>query len=338
MKAIVFPQPGEWILEDRPIPRIGPDDLLLKVHACGVCGTDLHIFHGEHFVRFPVIPGHEYAGEVVELGENVKHIAVGDHAAVDPNITCGVCRYCRRGQIHLCEDLTALGVNMDGGFAEFSLVPAKQAYKLPSGLPLEQAALVEPLACGVHGIDLAGISIGDDVVIIGAGPIGLIVMQLARLAGAGRLLVSEPHEPRRRLALELGADAAIDPLNQDVKEEVLKATGIGAGVVIECVGSVRTAEQAVELARRGGTILLFGVTSPGLEAAVKPYDIFLRELTIRGSFINPFTHARAVSLLAGGRVKVDKLISHRLRLDEFGQALSLAGTPEAAKILIEPGG
>jgi len=336
MKSVVFTQPGKFVIEDRPVPKIGPGDLLLKVAACGVCGTDIHIFHGEHFVQFPVVPGHEYSGEVVEAGAEVSHIKVGDRVTVDPNITCGVCHFCRRGHIHLCENLTALGVNMDGGFAEYPLVPAKQAYKLPGELPLEQAALVEPLACCVHGIDLAEVSVGDDVLIIGAGPIGLIMMQLARLAGARRVLVSEPYESRRNLASRLGADVVIDPANQDVREEVLKETEVGADVVIECVGSPKTSEQAPSLAKRGGMILLFGVTSPDLEARIKPYDIFLRELTIRGSFINPFTHARAVGLLAAGKVQVEALISHRLRLDDFGKALSLAGTPEAAKILIEP--
>lgn len=336
MKSVVFTQPGSFEIVDRPIPKVGPEDVLVKVHACGICGTDLHIFHGEHFVEFPVIPGHEYSGEVVEAGAEVKHIAVGDMVAVDPNITCGVCHFCRRGEIHFCQNLTALGVNRDGGFAEYSLVPAKQVYPLPQGLPLELAALAEPIACCVHGIDQAEVSVGDDVVIMGAGPIGLIMMQLARLAGSRRIIVSEPYKSRRRLATELGADMAIDPKAQDLKDEVLRATEVGADVVIECVGHARTAEQAVEIAKRGGTILLFGVTSPDQESKIKPYDIFLRELTIRGSFINPFTHSRAIGLLAAGKVKAEPLISHRFPLDRFAEALKLAGTPEAAKILIEP--
>ncbi|MDO8684601.1 MAG: zinc-dependent alcohol dehydrogenase family protein [Armatimonadota bacterium] len=337
MKAVVFTEPGKFIVTDRPVPQMGPGDLLLKVDSCGVCGTDIHIFHGEHFVEFPVIPGHEYSGVVVEAGSEVKYITIGDHVAVDPNIVCGVCHFCRRGQIHLCEKLTALGVNMDGGFAEYSLVPGKQAYLLPKSLPLEHAALVEPLACCVHGIDQAEIGVGDDVLVIGAGPIGLIMTQLARLAGARRVIVSEPSETRRELAAELGADIVIDPINQDLRGEVLKATEVGAGVVIECVGKASTAEQAIGLAKRGGMILLFGVTSPGEESRIKPYDVFFRELTIRGSFINPFTHARAVNLLAEGKVNVEPLISHRLRLEDFGKALALAGTPAAAKILIKPG-
>ena len=337
MKAIVFREPGRFVIEERPEPEVGPQDILVKVDACGVCGTDLHIFKGEHFVEFPVIPGHEYAGEVVDAGSEVVHLAPGDRVAVDPNITCGVCRFCRRGQIHFCENLTALGVNMDGGFAEYSLVPVKQAYPLPPELPTETAALVEPVACCAHGIDLAEIAVGDDVLVMGAGPIGLIIAQLARLAGARRVIVSEPHERRRALALELGAEAAIDPMNQDAREEVLKATDVGADVVIECVGLAETAEQAVGLARRGGTVLLFGVTNPEAVARIKPYDVFLRELTIRGSFINPFTHSRAIGLLAAGKLRVAPLISHRLPLSDFGAALSLAGTPEAAKILIRPG-
>jgi len=283
-----------------------------------------------------VIPGHEYAGTVAAVGEHVTHLRAGDAVVVDPNIHCGVCPYCRRGLIHLCENLTALGVNLPGGFQEFCRVPAKQVYKLPANLPLAEAALVEPLACCVHGIDRANIQVADRVVILGAGSIGLLLLQLARLAGAHDVLVSEPVPAKAALARRLGADCVVDPTSTDLGATVRERTEIGADVVIECVGNPRTVAQALDLARRGGRVVLFGVNPKEAEVAVRPYDVFLNELTIVGSYVNPYTHARAIELLASGRVQVRELISHRFPLAQFAQAMALAAGGGAVKVLVEP--
>lgn len=331
MKAVVFLEPNRLVVEDRPIPELGEGDALVKVHACGVCGTDLHILAGEHIVKFPVIPGHEFSGEIVAVGGKATNVQVGDRVTVDPNIVCFTCEYCTRGEIHLCESLTAVGVNYDGGFAEYCRVPAAQAHKVPDSVSLDEAAFAEPLACCIHGIDRAKIVPGSHVVVLGAGSIGLLMVQLARAAGA-RVIVSEPDERKRRLAAQLGAGVQIDPTAADVKEAVLEITTVGADFVIECAGLVQTAELAPTLARRGGTVLQFGVVSPHETVRLSPYDVFYRELTIVGSFVNPFTHARAVQMLASKQVEVMPLVTHRFGLDDAEEALRTASGRDAIKV------
>lgn len=336
MKAVVFTEANQVIIEERPVPQIGEFDALVKVHACGICGTDVHILHGEHIVKFPVIPGHEFSGEIVEIGSKVTNIRVGDRVTVDPNIVDRTCFFCRRGEINLCENLTAVGVNFDGGFAEFCRVPAEQAYKVPDNVSLDEAAMAEPLACCIHGIDRANITPGSSVVVLGAGSIGLLLIQLARIAGAGHIIVSEPDKRKRHLAARFGSDVQIDPLKQDIGAEVAKLTRVGADVVIESAGRLETAELAPKLARRGGTILQFGVVSPDKMASISPYDVYYKELTIRGSFVNPFTHARAVDLLASKQVDVMPMITHRFPLDDAAAALQTAQGKDAIKILLVP--
>jgi len=334
MKAVVFQEANRLTIEDRPMPEIGDFDALVKVHACGVCGTDVHILRGEHIVEFPVIPGHELSGEVTAVGSKVTNVRAGDRVTVDPNIVDHTCFFCRRGEHHLCENLTAVGVNFDGGFAEFCRMPAVQAYKVPDGLSLDEAAMAEPLACCIHGIDRANIVPGSNVVVLGAGSIGLLLIQLAKIAGARRILVSEPHDRKRRLAAQFGADVPVPP--QDIAREVQELTGVGADVVIESAGRLETAELAVKLARRGGTVLQFGVTTPDASAQISPYDIYYKELTVRGSFVNPVTHSRAIELLASKQVDVMPLITHRFPLDDAAKAIETAQGSEAIKVLLTP--
>ena len=336
MKSVVFCEPDKLVVEDRPIPEVGEYDALVKVHACGICGTDVHILHGEHIVEFPVIPGHEFSGEVVEIGSEVVNVHVGDRVTIDPNIVDHTCYFCRRGEINLCENLTAVGVNFDGGYAEFCRVPAVQVYKVPDGVSLDEAAMAEPLACCIHGADQANIMPGSTVVVLGAGSIGLILVQLARISGARHIIVSEPDERKRSLAAQLGADAQLNPLAEDVFAEVLTRTSVGADIVIESAGRLETAELALKLARRGGTVLQFGVVSPNQVAKVAPYDVYYKELTIRGSFVNPVTHSRAVELLASKQVDVVPLVTHRFPLDKAAEALEAAQGGDAVKVLLVP--
>ena len=336
MKCVVFHEANRLAVEERPVPEIGESDVLVKVHACGVCGTDIHILHGEYIVRFPVIPGHEFSGEVVEVGRKVSNVQPGDRVTVDPNIVDQTCFFCRRGQVNLCENLTAVGVNFDGGFAEYCRVPSAQAYKVPEVVTLDEAAMAEPLACCVHGMDQADVTPGDVVVVLGAGSIGLLMVQLARIAGARQVMVSEPDERKRSLAAKLGSDVQIDPVSQDLREAVKERTRLGADVVIESAGRVETAELAPKLARRGGTVLQFGVVSPDQLARIPPYDVYYKELTIRGSFVNPFTHSRAVELLAAKQIDVMPLITQRFPLDEAAKALETAQGKDAIKVLITP--
>ncbi|MHB0999306.1 MAG: zinc-dependent alcohol dehydrogenase family protein [Armatimonadota bacterium] len=336
MKAVVLHGPNKISVEDIPVPQVGENDVLVKVHACGICGTDVHIMHGTHIVKFPVIPGHEFSGEIVETGKNVTGLKIGDRVTVDPNIVDNTCYFCRRGAINLCENLSAIGVNYNGGFAEYCKVPAVQAYKIPDTLSLDEAVMAEPLACCLHGIRRANILPGDSVVILGAGSIGLLLIQLARISGASPIIVSEPDEQNRRMAAKLGADIQLNPFEQDVLSEVMALTGVGADVVIESAGKVETAQLAIKIARRGGKVLQFGVVSPDKLAQISPYDVYYKELTVSGSFVNPFTHSRAVKLLETRQVEVMPLVTHRFPLDDAAKAMELAQGKEAIKILLVP--
>ncbi len=320
MKAAVFYSPGDLRIEERADPQVGAGQILLRVAACGICGTDRHIYHGEFATTPPVILGHEYAGQVVDVGKGVVDLKPGDYVAVDPNMPCGMCHPCRRGKVHLCENLRALGVDLDGGFAHYCVAPQTQCYRLPSSVSPLEGAMTEPLACCLHGIDQANIQAGDTVAVIGGGAIGQMLMQLARQRGAARLVLSDPIAARREMALALGADAVVDPLCEDATAPGGVLAG-GADVVIEAVGSTATAAQAIEWATSGGTVLWFGVTPPGQMVTIEPNLIFRKELVIRGARINPFTHSRALAMLASGQIKVKPLITRTISLDELPRVL-----------------
>jgi len=306
------------------------------VEACGICGTDLHIFDGTANSNPPVILGHEYVGVVCEVGSDVSRFKKGDRIAVDPNITCGHCYYCLRGLIHFCENLTALGVNKDGGFAEYSIVPEIQAYKLPENIPLEWGAFVEPLSCVVHGVDLADISAGETVVIFGVGAIGLMITELAQLSGVGKLIVVEPNRERRETAGMLNIDILIDPIKEDVKDIVMKNTYNGADSVIECAGTPEAARLAFDLVRRGGRIIFFGVCDKDAIINVKPQEIYFKELTIKGSFINPYTFGRAIELLSLEKIDFSKFNIIRFPLDFLLKAFEYHRERKATKTLVVP--
>lgn len=338
MRAAVYRGPGHIGVESRDAPRPGPTDILVQVKVCGLCGTDVHILDGQYPATPGIALGHEYAGEVAEVGAEVTGLKPGDAVAVDPNIACGGCPACRRGDVHLCEHLQALGVTRDGGFAEMCRLPAAQAHPVPRGLSFEDWALVEPLSCCLHGLDLAGIRTGDHVAILGAGPIGLMMVQLARAAGAAFVHVADPVAAKRELALRLGADEAVNPAVRDVFEVLHRRGRGGADVVLECVGSPAAATQALELPRRGGTVVWFGVSPPSASIPVEPYAVYRRELTIRGAFVNPHTFARAVSLLGQGRIQAAPLISHRFDLAGVAEAIATVKAGRAIKALVLPQG
>jgi len=337
MRAAVFPRPGSCAVIEREPPTPAEHEVLVRVDACGICGTDAHIYRGQFPARFPLIAGHEFAGVVEHVGARVPFLRTGDRVTIDPNIHCGSCRPCRRGLVHLCNNLSAIGVNRDGGFASQCLVPARQCHKVPAKLSPEIAAMTEPVACCVHGIDQASIQSGDVVVLVGAGTIGLILLQLAILEGAAVTVVSELNPEKRKRAKKLGATVVIDPEAEDLEKTAREVTeGSGPDVVIECVGGCQTAQQAFDLAGEGGRVLLFGVASEEARISVSPYEIYRKEISITGSFTNPFTHDRAIALLASGRIQVDDLISHRLSIEEVPKGIELAESGTATKVLILP--
>ncbi len=332
MRAAVFTKPFDLSLQDRSVPPIRADELRVQVEACGVCGTDIHIFAGKAPARPPVVLGHEYVGTVVETGVSAAGFKVGDRIAVDPNISCGCCRFCRQGAIHLCLNLHALGVTHDGGFAEYALVPTSQAYLLPADTPASVAAFAEPLSCCLHGIQQAAIHVNKTVVIVGGGAIGLLMLQLARLDGAARVALIEPVASKRQLGKQLGADVALSPDEDHLFQQVEEATGGGADVVVECAGNSDAAEISVALARKGGAVVLFGLAARGDTLNVDLQSAFHRELCIKFSLLNPFTFQSAVDLLVAGRVQVGPLAPVSLQLGDLAAVLSNARQDGAGAI------
>ncbi|MCL2035272.1 MAG: zinc-dependent alcohol dehydrogenase family protein [Oscillospiraceae bacterium] len=339
MKGAYFLGKNCLDVREQPPPSLGPDDLLIRNRVCGVCGTDVHIFRGEPGsadVNPPVVLGHEYAGVVEQAGTRVTAFRPGDHVSVDPNIYCGVCHFCRNGKKQLCERMEAIGVTRDGGFAEYSVIPASQAFLLNPSLDLEAGAMAEPLACCIHGIDRADIKTGCTVLVIGGGAIGLLMVQLAKLSGASQVILSEPVEMRRQAALALGSDGVFDPLSRSPAEQLKTMTGKdGADVVIECVGKTSAIEQAFECAAKGATILIFSVPSVDASYNLALFDVFKKELTIKGSFVNPDAHARAVELLNTGKVDTAPIITHRFGLDELEQAIQCQMSDESIKVVVK---
>lgn len=338
MKASRFLGNKTFAVADLSTPHAGPGELVLRNQVCGVCGTDVHIYHGEPGsadVNPPVVLGHEYSGEVVEVGEGVTGFAVGDHVTVDPNIYCGHCAYCQNGKKQLCPSMEAIGVTRDGGFAQYSRIPASQAFKLEPTVPWEAAAMAEPLACCLHGIDLAGIQVGDKVCVVGGGAIGLLMVQLAKLSGASQIVLSEPNEKRRQVGLQLGANAALDPTRPDAQEAFAQVLGGGANVVIECVGNVPAVKSAFQFAGKGATVLLFSVPKVDATFDLPLFDVYKKELTIKGSFVNPDTHARAVALINSGKVDFDPIITHRFTLDQLPEAIAMQMSDASIKVVVE---
>ena len=337
MKVAELEKPGSLRVKSKPLRALLADEVLVKIESCGLCGTDLHIVEGTSRSSPPVVLGHEYAGFVTDPGTNPRGIHEGAHVAVDPNIPCGRCPYCRRGLVHLCTGLRALGVDIDGGMAEYSIVPAAQLYAIPRGLTAEESMFIEPVSCAVHGMDRAGVRTGDTVVILGGGTIGLVMLQLVRHGGAAAVIVSEPLAHKRNIAAGLGASLVIDPLGGALRQAVMDTTGIGADVVIDCAGTPATARAAIELARRGGVVVFFGVCPIGETIPLEPNDVYFRELTIMGSYVNPHTFSRAISLLRSGVVRVGPLEVRAYPLEGVHEALDSLRQGRALKNMIVPG-
>ena len=312
---------AEW--ED-PVP--GSEDVVVDVAACGVCGTDRHIADGSYPATYPNVLGHEIAGTVRAVGDNVTQTKVGDRVAIDPNIACHTCAACRRGDVHLCERLSAIGVTRPGGMAPHVLAPQTQIYAIPDSLSLADAAFAEPLSCVIHGLQRTTIPQGGAVVILGAGSIGLLTQQAVLNAGVGSVVVSEPVGLRRDLAEALGADEVYTP---DMIEHESHTDGYD--LVIDCSGSPNAVTTAIRLARRGADILLFGVAPVGAKVSIEPYELYRKELRLVASNINPRTMAKAVALLAEGKVKVGEIVSQRVTLDELPQLLLTKPSPTEVK-------
>lgn len=337
MKAAVYFKKNDLRVMDIEVPELGDRDVLVKVKFCGVCGTDVHIFHGDGGAA-PVpegtVIGHEFSGVVAGVGRDVKGFREGDRVTVNPNQSCGECYFCQNGKEHFCTAMKGYGTTYNGGFAEYVAVPDKQVFMLPDGLSFESGSQSETLSCCLNGIDLCNLRAGANVFILGAGPIGLMMLQLARMCGAGRIVVSELVEQKRNLALKLGADVAFDPREEDIGA-VLSRELPNVDCVIEAAGTKITTEQAIQYAGKACTVMLFGLVSPDTEISIKPFSIFQRELTVTASFINPYTFSRAVRVLGARRVVMEDIITDIVPLADIGHVFTDEKYRRSGKILIQ---
>ncbi len=334
MKAAIIYKPGDVKIVDMDIPQPKPGEVLIKIKSCGVCGTDHSLYVGAYPANYPVIIGHEFSGTIAAVGDGVVNFKVGDRVTVDPNRVCHHCDYCHMGKEHLCSNLSSMGVHIHGADAEYCVMLESNVYQIPDHVSFEEAAFCEPLACAIHGVELVQIRPGDTVLILGAGGMGNLITQLVAHAGAANIIVSEPIQRRREIALENGATHVLDPNTQDVGAELQKIQKIGADVVFEVAGQPKLQGPAVYYARKAGTVMWFGCAPSDKIIDVNPFYINDSELHILGSFNNQFATGKAVKMLASRKVRVDNLISHRFALKDYLYVFNLFGTPDTMKLMV----
>ena len=328
-KAIKIEKPHRVLLTDLPTPRPGENEVLIKVMASGICGTDVHILRGEYLGDYPVIPGHEFSGIVQQVGAGIGRFRVGERVAVEPNVACDNCYNCLHNRQNFCLNWQAIGVTRPGGMAQYAVAPEKAV--VPIGdLPFEHGAFVEPLSCVLHGVERAQVRLADRVAILGAGPIGNLLLQTVRLQGAAHVTVAEKNPARAQLASACGADRCLTRLDELENE--------GYDVVIDATGVIEVMERSLDFARRGGSVLLFGVPPAGRSMKVQAFEIFRKGLTVLSSFTSVRNSYQAVALLQSKQVDVSRLISHQLPLDEFERGVELieGGLEGVKKVLILP--
>jgi len=343
MHAAFLHDIGDIRLEEVPIPALdGGDQVLVQIKAVGICGSDMHYFEhgriGSYVVEEPLILGHEAAGQVVAVGEQVTQLRPGDRVAIEPGRTCGKCEFCKSGRYNLCPQVVFLGTPpVHGAFREYLTWPADFLFKLPDQLSYEEAAMIEPLAVGVHAVRLASIGLGDSVAVLGAGPIGLVSLQAAIAAGATLTIVTDVIPSRLQMAQQLGATHTLDA-NGDIVDIVMELTeGRGIDVVIDCVGLAETLRQAIQLARRGGHIQIVGMA----EDSANDFPIFginNAELSLAGTFRYANCYPPAIAAVADGKINVKSLITHRFSLTETPEAIAwvVANKEQVIKAVIHP--
>lgn len=331
MKAIVLYGPHEAHLADFPQPPLLPGYVKVAVTYCGFCGSDFHKYEGKkntHPIKYPVPLGHEISGVVAEVGEGVTDFAPGDLVTVDPNWSCGHCSFCQKGMPHFCK--SARGVVK--GMAQYVSSPQENVYHLPKGIDMRTAALAEPVSCCVHGLDMLGIRPGEKTAIVGYGAIGCIMLQMMLRAGAGEVIVIEANKEKRDHALKMGASRFVDALDAEAIAALAEEVNIDR--VMECVGTPAAQQTALTVAGKGATVVLFGVASEEAVLPLSPYMVFTKELTIKSSFVNPRTMARALDILASGAIDVNEVVSKVLEMDQVEEELNTRTWSRQGKVLV----
>jgi 2-desacetyl-2-hydroxyethyl bacteriochlorophyllide A dehydrogenase len=330
MRAAIIDQPGSIRVGEVPDPKPRERQVVVKVGACGICGTDLHIADG-HFppTPYPIVPGHEFAGEIIELGADVPgDWRIGDRVAVDPSLFCGYCTPCRSGHGNLCENWGATGDTVDGAFAEYVAVPAANCYRMPETMTWEQGALVEPVSCAVHGVRRVGVEAGERFLVVGAGTMGLLMQQLLQRAGA-QVTVVDRNTGRLGRATELGATA--------VAGDVGELDGEKFDAAADCTGAAPAIEAAFDSLRRGGRLLVFGVAPAEARVALSPFRIYNDEITVVGSMAVLNSFGTALDLVASGAVDTDSLLTDTRPLERYPDALALMRSGAGLKVQVLPG-
>ncbi|MGB8454941.1 MAG: zinc-dependent alcohol dehydrogenase family protein [Anaerocolumna sp.] len=338
MKSAVFYGKHDLRIEELKKPEPKEKEVLIRIMACGVCGTDVHIYEGDKGAAdcpSGTVLGHEFSGIVEAVGELVTIYKPGDRVCIDPNALCGECYYCKSGIGHFCEEMIGIGTTCNGGFSEYCAVPQSQVYKIADDTTFEEAAMAEPVACCLHGIDMCNIKPGNTVLVIGGGMIGLIMLQLAKLNGASTIVLIEPVEQKREMAAKLGADLCIN--SSDDITSILKEHKIYRfDVVIECAGLIKTIAQAIELAGKKSIVMMFGLTKPDDMVSIKPFELFKKEIELKASFINPYTQSRAVNLIDTKKIDVSSMVSKVASLEELKDILSSPELRARGKYIINP--
>jgi 2-desacetyl-2-hydroxyethyl bacteriochlorophyllide A dehydrogenase len=329
MKAALVESVGKVGLTTVPDPTPGPRQVVVKVAACGLCGTDLHIRQGEFAPSLPLVPGHEFAGEVVGTGSEVSELAVGDRVAVDPSLFCYECRYCRTGHNNLCERWAAIGVTTAGGAAEYAVAPVANCVKLPEHVRTQDAALIEPLSCAVRGYDVLKSQLGSHVLIYGSGTMGLMMLELAKRTGAAAVDVLDINDERLATARRLGCSSAAATADELDRPQ-------GWDLVVDATGNSAAIQDGLRRVAKAGTFLQFGVSDYATTATIEPYKIYNQEITITGSMAVLHSYERAAELFAGGVLDPEIFISDRMPLDEYPDALDRFAAGKGRKIIVVP--
>jgi len=339
MDAVCYYAPRELDIITVPVPQINDDQVLIKVTCCGICGTDQHLAEGEFIGKFPLIPGHEIVGVISQIGRAVEGFSVGDRCVADNTILCEACFYCRRGQHVLCENFESLGVTMAGGFAGYVAIQSKKVYKIKN-LTDEEATLVEPASCAIHGLDKLNPPVGIEALIFGAGPTGIILAQLLKLNGASKVVIAANKGVKTQIARQLEAGDEYIELDRDdpapqwakMKEDYPH----GFDVVIEATGSEKVANDALGFVRRGGSLMIYGVYSNSDLVHWSPTKIFQDEIKIIGSFAQTHCFPRAVAYLDSGKIKVKGMVTDIFSIRDFDKALEKMKSKSACKVALKP--
>jgi L-iditol 2-dehydrogenase len=336
MMAAVFEGEGKLTLKEVPVPKIEkPDQVLLKVEAVSICGTDVHIVEvPPGYVATPnTILGHELCGTVIEKGAEVKHLELGDHVVVNPNDYCGVCTYCRKNLPNECENIIALGIHANGGFAEYCRVSGKVAYRISKQVPVDQAACAEPLACVINGTLKVRIQPGETAAIVGAGPIGMIMAMMFKSAGAGKIFIADKSPFRLQHARSMNIGRVVDISKENLKDIIMQETGIGVDVAADVVGSQLA--TCIDLARKGGKVLIFGVNTKAI-AQFNQCDVTFKELQVLGTWLANATFPEAVRVLESGNLNIAGLITDTIPMKDIHAGIEKLARGEAVKIIIKP--